>query len=169
MMEPHLNIDLLQQLIAWLPRAGSSLLVFLLFWIAARVMQSILLKIFTGVDNNRKLIVTMLAKLVKVIIILLGAITALSSMGVDTSALVASLGLSGFALSFAMKDTLSNILAGVIIIIYQPFKTGDIIDAAGSSGKVSKIDLRYTCLESDNKQILIPNSMLLTKVVAIKN
>lgn len=81
MMEPHLNIDLLQQLIAWLPRAGSSLLVFLLFWIAARVMQSILLKIFTGVDNNRKLIVTMLAKLVKVIIILLGAITALSSMG----------------------------------------------------------------------------------------
>ncbi|MCH8157277.1 MAG: mechanosensitive ion channel [Nitrospinae bacterium] len=76
------------------------------------------------------------------------------------SALVAGLGVTGFALGFAMKDTISNLLAGVLLLVYRPFAIDDHINISGQDGKVVAIDLRYTTLADGDKKILIPNSMV---------
>ena len=85
----------------------------------------------------------------------------------DVSALVASLGLTGFALGFALRDALSNVLSGVLVLIYRPFKRGDSIKVTGFEGKVIEIDLRYTSLQMNGSRVLIPNSSLFNNPVVI--
>ena len=91
-------------------------------------------------------------------VITLGIIIGLGTMGVDVTALVAGLGLTGFALGFALRDAVSNLLAGILIILYQPFRVGDRIEVAGSAGTVVGINLRYTVLDAADMRILVPNS-----------
>ena len=80
---------------------------------------------------------------------------------------MAGLGLTGFALGFALKDTISNLLAGVLILLYRPFVIGDRLIASGYEGTVVSIDLRYTQLEGDGNRILIPNSKLFTDPITV--
>ena len=110
---------------------------------------------------------SLVSGVVKVSILVLGTITALGTLGVNVSALVAGLGLSGFALGFALKDTISNLLSGVLILVYHPFDIGDFIVVSGEEGKVTHIDFRYTTLENNEKIILIPNSLVFAKTVSI--
>lgn len=103
----------------------------------------------------------------KISILVFGAITALGTLGINVSALVVGLGLSGFALGFALKDTISNLLAGVMILVYQPFDIEDYIVVTGQEGQVIHIDFRYTTLENNEKIILIPNSLVFANTVSI--
>jgi small-conductance mechanosensitive channel len=72
------------------------------------------------------------------------------------------LGLTGIALDFALKDAISNLISGVLILLYSPFEIGSRIKIAGYEGVVVTIDLRYTELDSERDKILIPNSKLFT-------
>ena len=83
------------------------------------------------------------------------------------SALVAGLGLTGFALGFAFRDILSNVLAGVLLLIYRPFGYGDHISVTGLDGTVTHIDMRYTVLHDEGKTVLIPNSNLFTNPIVV--
>ena len=98
---------------------------------------------------------------------ILGVICALGTLGVDVTALVAGLGLAGFAVGFALKDVLSNVLSGVLLLYYRPFWIHDKIKVAGHDGIVVDIDLRYTTLETSTRVILVPNSTLFTNTVEI--
>lgn len=91
--------------------------------------------------------------------------TALGTMGDKVTALVAGLGLAGFALGFALKDAISTLLAGMLIVMYRPFQLGDHIAVAGYEGSVVGIDLRYTTLRTEDRKFLIPNSLLYTNTV----
>ena len=93
--------------------------------------------------------------------------TALGTIGVDVSALVAGLGLTGFALGFGLKDILANVVSGVLILLYRPFELYDRIIVAGLEGVVSEIDLRYTKLEQEEKTFLVPNSLLITNTITL--
>ena len=88
-------------------------------------------------------------------------------MGINVSALVAGLGLTGFAVGFALKDVLSNFLAGVLILLYRPFRLNHYIAVAGSEGIVTEIDLRYTTLQKERQKFLIPNSVLFTNSITL--
>lgn len=93
-------------------------------------------------------------------------ITILGTLGIQTSTFVAILGAAGAAVALALKDSLGNISGGIIIIVTKPFKNGDVIDVAGSTGIVEKTDLLYTYLKTfDNKVISIPNGQLTTSVL----
>jgi len=96
-----------------------------------------------------------------------GFVTALGTLGINVSALVAGLGLTGFALGFALKDTISNLLSGVLILLYRPFEIGNRIRISGYEGIVISIDLRYTELDSEGDKVLIPNSKLFTDPVTV--
>ncbi len=85
----------------------------------------------------------------------------------DVTGLVARLGLAGFGLGFALRDAISNLLAGVIVLMYQPFRVGDHVATAGFEGKVMAIDLRYTTIDVGDNRHLIPNSTLLSKPVTV--
>jgi small-conductance mechanosensitive channel len=107
------------------------------------------------------------AKVTSTALLLFGAVTALGTMGVNVSALVAGLGLTGFALGFAMKDILSNLMSGVLILLYRPFGVNDHITVTGLDGLMTDIDLRYTRLEKGDQTFLIPNSLLITNTIGL--
>ena len=103
----------------------------------------------------------------KIALILFGIITALGTVGINVSALVAGLGLTGFALGFALKDALSNVLAGALILSYRPFRPGERIEVSGYQGTVTDIDFRYTTLQTEDKTILLPNANLFTNAIVV--
>ncbi len=74
-----------------------------------------------------------------------------------------------FALSFSFKDVISNALAGILILIYEPFRRQDRISVTALEGIVVRIDLRYTTLQTDDQQILIPNSTLFTNPIIVQS
>lgn len=167
-------LSVFNDVVSYIPKVATALILFLIFWMLASVIKNSLFRLSLTFKNGKERIVQIVAQLVNGVILLIGIITALGSMGVNISALVASVGLSGFAISFAMKESLSNLLAGMMILFYQPFKKGSLIAVDSYEGKVIAIDLRYTSLESTkpdkmNRLFLIPNSVLLTKSIEIIN
>ena len=105
--------------------------------------------------------------MVRYALLLFGFISALGMIGINVNALVAGLGLTGFALAFALKDALSNLLAGAMVLVYQPFRHGDHVKIQTFEGTVSKIDLRYTTLDTGKEKFLIPNSVMLKHPMTI--
>jgi small-conductance mechanosensitive channel len=102
-------------------------------------------------------------------IVAFGLLTALAQMGLNVSALIAGLGLTGFALGFALKDVFANLVAGVMVLVYRPFALGDEISVAGQEGCVQEIRLRDTMLRhADGALVFIPNAKLVTEVVINK-
>jgi small conductance mechanosensitive channel len=97
----------------------------------------------------------------------LGVVTALGTSGFNVSALVAGLGLTGFALGFALKDVLSNAVGGVLILTYHPFRHHDRVTVAGFDGLVADIDMRYTTIQAEDRKILVPNSTIMTSPISV--
>ncbi len=85
----------------------------------------------------------------------------LSKMGAPLGGLAAMLAAAGFAIGLAFQGTLSNFAAGVLMLVFRPFKVGDVINAGGVTGKVNEIDLFTTTLDTpDNRRIIVPNSAI---------
>lgn len=88
-------------------------------------------------------------------------IASLGALGIHTTSLVAIMGAAGLAVGLALQGSLSNFAAGVLLIIYHPFKTGDYIEAGGAIGSVVSIQIFNTVLKtSDNKEVIIPNGTI---------
>jgi len=86
---------------------------------------------------------------------------ALPRIGIDVAPLIAGLGVAGFVIGFAFQESLSNLAAGVMILLNQPFKNGDYVEAGGKSGVVRELNLMATTMTSgDNRKIIIPNKAI---------
>ena len=161
-------MTLIREIEQLLPEVAAACVVLIVTWCIANIAHYIIVKMGSKLSVHQKTVVQLLGTAIKVILWLVGIVTALGAVGLNISALVASLGLSGFALSFALKDTLSNTLAGILVMIYQPFKIQDKIKVQSFTGVVEKIDLRYTTLKNDNgDHTLIPNSIVLNQPVVL--
>ena len=158
--------QILEKIYQQAPNIILSIFILLIFWILGKFSQNLIKKIFNDKNSNNN-ISKVLSNIAKNIIVIIGFITALGTMGVNVSAIVAGLGLTGFAFGFAFKDMLSNFISGVIIFIYEPFKLGDLVEIEKRIGKVIDINLRYVTLESDTENILVPNSLCVSKVVVV--
>ncbi len=148
------------------PKIVMGLIILIGFWIVAVIIDKMIILVGrkSRVHND---VFYLLARLSRIGLVIVGLITALGTMGMNVSALVASLGLTGFALGFALKDALSNILAGVLILLYQPFEVGSVIKVMGYEGEVVKIDLRYTTIKTFARDVLLPNASLFNNPVEI--
>jgi small conductance mechanosensitive channel len=88
-------------------------------------------------------------------------IAVLGLFGIQTTSLVAVLGAAGLAIGLAMQGTLSNFAAGVMLLIFRPFRVGDYVEAAGDAGSVAEISIFTTTLNTpDNVKIIVPNSAI---------
>lgn len=157
-----------QQVVSLAPNGVLALILFVLFWTAGAMVSRLLRRIGGKMNQERREILNLAGSSTKGALILLGAVTALGTVGVNVSAIVAGLGLTGFALGFALRDALSNLLAGAMIVIYHPFQIGDLISVSGSEGVVDEINLRYTVLHGTDQTFLIPNSVLFTNTITLK-
>ncbi|BBP43203.1 mechanosensitive ion channel family protein [Thiosulfativibrio zosterae] len=95
------------------------------------------------------------------ILLLFVVIAALSQLGVDTTSLIALIGAAGLAVGLALQNSLQNFAAGVMLIVFKPFKVGDFIDAGGVVGVVEQVGIFSSTLRSgDNKEIIVPNGSI---------
>ena len=100
-------------------------------------------------------------KFASYIILILGVIFALSKFGIDVTSFAAILAAAGFAVGMALSGTLGNFAAGVMLLIFRPFKVGDYIVAGGTEGTVEEIELFTTTLNTlDNRHIILPNGLI---------
>ena len=157
---------ILETLINKLPDILLAIFIFIVFWIMSKAFKKMTYKVLNKKSPNSN-ISFVLSSIVKNVILIFGFITSLGTLGINVSAIVAGLGLTGFAFGFAFKDMLSNFISGVLIFIYEPFKIDDFIVVEGKEGKVVDINLRYVTIETETQKILIPNSISVSKVIAV--
>ena len=97
------------------------------------------------------------------VFIVVVVLIALSQLGIETTSIAAMLGAVGLAIGLAFKDSLANISAGIMIIVFKPLKVGEFVDAGGASGTVEEINIFNTILKTgDNKIIIISNSSVIS-------
>ena len=159
--------QLLARALDFASKLGASVLIFAAFFLASVLAKKVVCRFEKGTDPARQDVLLLLGQIAKIALVVLGLVTALGTLGVNVSALVAGLGLTGFALGFAFKDALSNLLAGVLILMYRPFRRGERIKVSDFEGIVVGIDLRYTTLEGEGKIYLVPNSTLFTNAISL--
>ncbi len=161
-------LDILKSFsVNYLPKIIGSVVIVIIGFFIAKILKRIVKKHLNKTDLDQSLIgfiVTVVSLCVKVVIFL----TALANIGVSITGLVAAFSAGAVAVALALKDSLSNIAAGIVMLISQPFSTGDFIDVDGcvSGGNVLKIDIVHTTLLTpDNRRIVIPNGQLVNKTI----
>ena len=93
-------------------------------------------------------------------------VVALSSAGIKTTALLGSLGVAGLSIGFALRDTLSNIISGILVFMDRPFTIDDLVEIDGKYGRVDRITLRTTrIVTNDGKMLAVPNAEIMNKTV----
>jgi small conductance mechanosensitive channel len=106
-------------------------------------------------------LVPFLSKGIYYLVLAVVVIAVLQLFGVQTTSLVAVLGAAGLAVGLALQGTLSNFAAGVMLLIFRPFRVGDFVDVGGTAGSVEEIGIFSTTLKSpDNVKIVVPNSQV---------
>lgn len=141
----------------------AALAIFILGGWAAKLISGALRKVLA-----RKKVDEMLAsfscRFVYVLVMLFVVIAAISRLGVQTTSMVALLGATGLAIGLALQGSLANFAAGILMIIFRPFRVGDMIQGAGVEGIVEEIDIFTTKLRTmQNNTIVIPNARLTTE------
>ncbi len=132
----------------------------LAMWLAA-IGRKALMK--GGVDETLS---RFLSKLIYYGLLTAVVIAAADQMGIKTTSFIAILGAAGLAIGLALKDSLSNFASGVMLILFQPFRVGDVVTAGGVTGKVQQIDIFSTIiLTPDNQKIIVPNSGITSEVI----
>ena len=114
-----------------------------------------------GLSRIEKFDVTLrgfFASFAKYLVLIFTGLAVLSQFGIQTASLIAVLGAAGLAIGLALQGTLSNVAAGVMLLLFRPFKVGDYVEAGGHAGTIKAISLFVTEMATpDNVQILIPN------------
>ncbi|MFH2131629.1 MAG: mechanosensitive ion channel family protein [bacterium] len=139
------------------------LLVFFLVWkVGSRSLRAVLSR-----SRLDKTSVAFIETVVKYGLLMIAVISALNSMGIQMSAVMASLGIAGLTIGFAARDALSNLISGILIFIDRPFVIGDLVEIEGIYGLVDRITLRSTrVITMDGKMMAVPNTEIINKTVA---
>lgn len=140
---------------------GAVVVLIIGLWVIKAIMKGIK-KGFEKKDMDKSLqpfLLSLLGALLKIML----AISVLTMLGIEMTSFVAILGAAGLAVGLALSGTLQNFAGGVMLLIFKPFKVGDVIDAQGYVGAVQQIQIFITILNTpDNKTVIIPNGPLST-------
>jgi small-conductance mechanosensitive channel len=166
-MTANLFVDSLEKLwndfISLLPNIAAGLVALLIFYLFARIIRW-LTRRYLGKFKISELGISLISSTVFIAISVLGVFVSLGIMGVNTGALVASMGLFGVALGFALKDVIENFVAGFVVILQRPFEAGDMIIIGDIEGEVLEVRIRDTViLMYDGRQAFVPNASIFTQ------
>lgn len=144
------------------PHLISAILILLFGYYLARILSKYTSRAIIKATKDETLGV-FLKNVVFAGILLLTFITALSNLGVKTTSIIAVLGTAGLAIALSLKDSLSNLASGIILVVLRRFNRGDVISVNSMVGKVDSINLFETKLTTlDNQVIIMPNSLLVS-------
>lgn len=164
------KIDLIiQKLIDLGISAGKNILMAIVVYIVGRFIVSMINKLVANMLERRKVEVTIqtfLKSLINILLMILLVVSVVSALGINTTSFAALLASAGVAIGMALSGNLQNLAGGLIILLFKPYKVGDWIEAQGTSGSVSEIQIFHTILTTaDNKVVYIPNGSLSSGIV----
>ncbi|MGQ8364830.1 mechanosensitive ion channel family protein [Glaciecola sp. 1036] len=137
-----------------------AIVIYIVGKIVVKVLVSVLGKVLSKSKYDDMLVAFLMA-IANALLMLFVIIAALGQLGVDTTSLVAILGAAGLAIGLSLQGSLSNFAAGVMLLVFKPFKSGDFIDAGGATGVVDNISIFTTTMHTvDNKKVIVPNGAI---------
>ena len=137
-------------------------------WIASRGLYSVVERLCGRSQHIDRTVALFLANAAKYLMLGFTFVAVLTTFGIATASFVAVLGAFGVAVGLAIQGTLSNLAAGVMLIVFRPFHVGDRIETGGVAGTAQEINLFYTEIDGDdNARIIIPNGKLWGEIVKV--
>ena len=117
-------------------------------------------------NSIEKTLETFICNLIRWALMVVVIIAAIAHVGIQTTSFIAVFGAAGLAIGLALQGSLSNFAAGVLIVLFRPYRVGDWIEAAGISGSVEQVQILTTILTTgDNKQVIVPNSQIMDSII----
>merc|ERR1712000_89788 len=143
---------------------GINILMAIAIYVIGRIVVGFILSVFRRLMAKSKydnMLVDFLEAILSAVLMLFVIVASLDELGVDTTSLVAILGAAGLAIGLSLQDSLKNFAAGVMLLVFKPFRSGDFIEAGGTAGVVKKIGIFTSTMNTpDNKEIIVPNGKI---------
>lgn len=156
------NLDLAQRALS----IGSAVLILAAGWTLARWASWAVRKACERGGRISATLVPHFARITRLAVLIVVITAALDKLGVQTSGIFAAIGAAGLAIGLALKDTVSDVAAGVVLLVLRPFDVGEAVDISGTSGVISAIDIMQTKLTSfDGIPIVVNNSAVRTAII----
>jgi small conductance mechanosensitive channel len=161
-----INVDAIQGWISvYAINIIGALLIFLVGKWLARKIANLLAKLMEKSDVDATL-VNFLKNLAYYTMVVLVVVAAVGRLGVNTTSFLTIIGAAGLAVGLALKDSLSNFAAGVMLVLFKPFTIGDVVSTAGITAKVEKITIFNTLFcTADNQLVIVPNNKIISDII----
>lgn len=163
------NVDLEKLLTDYvIPGVTNVAIAIVIFLIGRIVAKSIVALVRRGMRQTKQdeMLIEFVASILGWVLLILVLVVSLSRLGLDTTSFVTILGAAGLAVGLALKDSLGNFAAGVMLILFRPFKAGDFVETAGTAGVVEEVRIFSTEMRTpDNQALTVPNSEIYSGVI----
>ena len=148
---------------------GVKLVVAILIFYLGRMVASLATKGIRKIMESQSvdpILVGFVSSLVHWTLMAFVIIAAITELGIQTASLIALLGAAGLAVGLALQGSLANFAAGVLIVLFRPYRVGDFVEAGGVAGTISQVQILTTVLNTpDNKEITVPNSQIMGTII----
>lgn len=148
---------------------GRNIVIALLIYYIGRLLVRLAVRGLRKVMQRQNVEPTLekfVCNLVRMALMVMVIIAAIGALGIQTTSFIAVFGAAGLAVGLALQGSLSNFAAGVLIVLFRPYKVGDFVEAAGIAGSVEQVQILTTILKTpDNKQIIVPNSQIMGSII----
>ena len=145
---------------------GSALLILIIGWLIAAWAGGAVRRWASRSNRLSPTLVPLFAKLTRLVLLIVVVMASLDKLGVETAGLFAAIGAAGLAIGLALKDTVADVAAGVVLLVLRPFDIGEAVDIGGTGGVVTAIDVMQTKLTSfDGVPIVLNNSSVRSSII----
>ncbi len=147
------------------PKIIAAFVIFIVGRWVAKALVGLVRKALKKMEAD-PMLVKFVGNLVYVLLLTVVVLAALGKLGVQTTSFIAILGAAGLAIGLALQDSLSNFAAGVMVVLFRPYKVGDYVEAGGVSGSVEEVQIFTTVLNTpDNKKVIVPNGQIVSGTI----
>lgn len=155
------NVNVAELMDTYIIPFGIKIALALLIYIVGKLVAKLIVNVFGKIMSKSKydgMLVEFLKSILNAILMLFVIVASLDQLGVDTTSMVAILGAAGLAIGLSLQGSLQNFAAGVMLLVFRPFKQGDFVEAGGTAGVIKNITIFTTIMTTpDNKEIIVPN------------
>jgi small conductance mechanosensitive channel len=148
---------------------GKNLVIALLIFYVGRMAIALIVRGLRKLMQKQdvdKTLETFVCNLVRMALLVVVIIAAIGALGIQTTSFIAIFGAAGLAIGLALQGSLSNFAAGVLIVLFRPYRVGNYIEGAGISGTVEQVQILTTILITpDNKEVIVPNSQIMNSII----
>ena len=149
----------------WIINIALAAAIFIVGRMIAKALGSLLEKVLRK-SRMDDILINFVTSIANILMLLVVVVASLDQLGVDTTSMIALVGAAGLAVGLALQGSLQNFAAGVMLIVFRPFKEGDFVEVAGVSGIVEQITIFNTVMRTaDNKEVIVPNGNIYSGVI----